>query len=69
VQVFHEDVVAGYWSQVKFSGAIPQDRKTAILRRVEKMQESIKKAREEANCREVTDVEIGRRIWDYLMHK
>jgi hypothetical protein len=67
VQVFTEDVVAGYWSTTKFSGAIPESQKRAILNRVSKLQDAVKAAREEANDAEVADVKIAKPIFAYLL--
>ena len=49
VETFHEDIVAGYWKTVKFSGTLPAKEKNAMLERVRKLHEAIVKAREEAN--------------------
>lgn len=66
VEVYHEDVVVGYWTKVDFSGAMPQDRVNEIAARVEKLQEAVKFGREQANGREVTDQSIGSVVFGYL---
>ena len=38
VEVYFEDVLVGYWTTVKFSGALPQARSTSCKARVEKLQ-------------------------------
>ena len=53
VQVYHEDVVIGYWTKTDFSGAIPERRQRELLARVEQLQDAVKKARETANTTEV----------------
>jgi hypothetical protein len=53
VETYTEDVVVGYWTTTKFSGAIPARAKNEMLQRVRKLQEAVKCAREEANGAEV----------------
>jgi hypothetical protein len=66
VEVYHEDVVVGYWRTVKFSGALPAQRVNELLERVEKLQSAVKFAREDANGTEVTDQTPGKKVFDYL---
>ncbi len=67
VQVFTEDVVVGYWTKIAFSGALPQRRVNELLARVQKLQDAVKYAREEANGIEVTDQRIGDAVFAYLL--
>jgi hypothetical protein len=66
VEVYYEDVVVGYWRTVKFSGALPASRVNELLERVEKLQQAVKFAREEANTLEVEDQKSGKAVFDYL---
>jgi hypothetical protein len=66
VEVYYEDVTVGYWTTVKFSGALPAKRVSELLERVEKLQNAVKFAREEANNTEVTDRKAGDKIFGYL---
>jgi hypothetical protein len=66
VEVYTEDVVVGYWSTKKFSGAIPSGERTAMLERVRKLQDAVKFAREEANSVEVKDAKFGKPIMEYI---
>jgi len=66
VEVYYEDVPVGYWTTVKFSGALPARRVNELLDRVEKLQQSVKFAREEANNTEVTDQRVGDAVFGYL---
>jgi hypothetical protein len=66
VEIFHEDVVVGYWRTVKFSGALPARRVSELLDRVEKLQQAVKFAREEANNAEVIDQKIGDKVFQFL---
>ena len=66
VQVYTEDVPAGDWTTVKFSGALPATRVRTLLDRVEELQRAVKYAREEANGTEVTDRKAGEIIFGHL---
>lgn len=66
VQMFHEDQVVGYWSTTLYSGAVEVDRVRELVQRVEKLQAAVKQAREEANSAQVTDVEVGRKVLDFI---
>ena len=66
VEVYHEDIVVGYWKTVKFSGALPAKRMNELLERVDKLQHAVKFAREEANNIEVTQEKPGRAVLQFL---
>jgi hypothetical protein len=66
VEVYYEDVTVGFWRTVKFSGALPARRINELLTRVEKLQQAVKFAREEANNLEVTDQKTGDKVLNYL---
>ena len=66
VEVYYEDVVVGGWRTIKFSSALPAQRINELLSRVEKLQEAVKFAREEANNLEVVEQKVGAKIFDYL---
>ncbi len=66
VEMFTEDVVVGYWSTVKMSGALTATRVTELTRRVENMISAVKAAREEANSIEAPQVHYGKKVFDYL---
>ncbi|HTK10692.1 MAG TPA: hypothetical protein VL485_26195 [Ktedonobacteraceae bacterium] len=66
VEVYYEDVVVGNWRTIKFSGALPSQRVNELLNRVEKLQEAVKFAREEANGLETTEHKMGAKILGYL---
>lgn len=69
VEVYYEDVVVGYWRTVKFSGAMPAQRVNELLDRVERLQEAVKFAREEANSIDVKDQKVGEKVFDFLFGK
>jgi hypothetical protein len=66
VEVYYEDVTQGFWSTIKFSGALPAQRVNELLNRVEKLQQAVKFAREEANNLEVERQKIGEKVLGYL---
>jgi hypothetical protein len=66
VEVYYEDVVIGTWKTLKFSGALPAARIKELLSRVEKLQEAVKFAREEANSLEAPEKKTGDAIFGYL---
>ncbi|MEO5875246.1 MAG: hypothetical protein ABIQ26_09650 [Streptosporangiaceae bacterium] len=66
VESYQEDVIAGFWSTVKFSGSMQAQRVNELLARVEKLQGAVKFAREEANGVEVQDQRVGDAVFGYL---
>lgn len=66
VEVYYEDVVIGFWKTIKFSGALPARRINELLERVEKLQQAVKFAREEANNAEITQQKVGEKVFGYL---
>lgn len=65
-QLTHEDVVVGYWLTTKFSGCIPETRRSELLARVEKLQSAVKIAREAANMISAEKQYVGKGIMDFL---
>jgi len=45
VEIFHEDVIVGTWTTIKFSGAVPSMRVNELLTRVDRLVEAVKFAR------------------------
>jgi len=66
VETYTEDVIVGYWTTVKFSGAIPAKERNEMLDRVRKLQEAVKTAREEANALETAPRKIGGEILSFV---
>ena len=63
----YEDVLAGFWSTIKYSSALPVKKVNEMLNRVEKLQQAVKFAREEANKIEVPSVQKpGAKVMQYL---
>lgn len=66
VEVYMEDVPVGRWRTVKMSGALPSNRVQELTERIEKLQQAVKFAREEANAMQAENVEIGEKFFRYL---
>lgn len=67
-QLITEDILAGYWSQVKHSGAMPAPAKAVLVERVEALLQAVKQTREEANgLEEVATPEVGEAVFNYLL--
>jgi len=65
-QLITEDVTAGYWTTTKFATAMPPSQKRQIIERIDKLQEAVKSAREQANDVAVTDAKIAAPILSYV---
>jgi hypothetical protein len=65
-QLITEDVIAGQWTTIKYSGAIPAPRKKVLLARIEKLSNAVKFAREQANAAEATEQKLAKEVFDYL---
>lgn len=66
-EVYTVDEVVGDWTTTKFSGAMPADQRRALLERINVMADAVKKAVEQANSVDVQQVQVGGRIFDYLL--
>ena len=62
-----EDVVVGYWENVRISGAMPEPEKEALVKKVVKLQQAVKVAREEANSVTVEKMEPSKAVMDWLL--
>jgi hypothetical protein len=67
VEVFSEDVVVGFWTAVRRSGALTLERKAELLQRVDALRLAVREARERANTTDVDDVDVARPLFDYLL--
>jgi hypothetical protein len=64
--VWDEDIPEGTWSTLHYSGAMQQEEINAIIERIEKLQKSVKFAREQANRQEVTQQHVGEAVLQYV---
>ena len=69
-QLVQEDVIAGFWSTVRQSAAMPKTEKDKIASRVEKLLIGIKEARERANDTDASrKPAIGSAVFEYLLNE
>lgn len=66
VQTYDEDVVQGYWTSFRYSGALPQSDVNTMIKRVRKLQDAVKVAIAEANAAEADDPKPGKNIFDFV---
>ncbi len=63
-----EDIIAGYWTQVKQSGAMPKPTRQGLGERAEKLLRAVKQAREAANTQDELRIEkVGAAVFGYLL--
>jgi hypothetical protein len=67
VQLVTEDVVAGTWATVHFSGAVSGDKKKEMLAKITKLIEAVKMARELANQGDAAARSVGKEVFEYLI--
>jgi hypothetical protein len=66
VEKWEEQVATGKWQTTKYSGMLTPAEKSLIIGRLDKLIMSIKKARQQANCQEIVQDEIGAKIFSYI---
>ncbi len=66
VQILQEDIPVGRWKTIKFSGALPAKQVNDMVARLEKLQQAIKFAREEANRHEAIQRHFGETLLSYV---
>jgi hypothetical protein len=65
-QLIDKDVLVGYWTTTKFSGAMPATRIKQLKERITQLQAAVRVAREKANGTEIKKVEYGAKLMDWL---
>lgn len=66
-QIITEDVIVGFWGQIKQSGAMPKPARQALLERVDVLLRAVKEAREAANIHdEAAAPSVGAAVFGYL---
>jgi hypothetical protein len=66
-QLITDDVIVGFWTMVKQSGALPKPEKAKLAARADKLLDAVKAARERANGTAVAEKPgIGSRVFGYL---
>lgn len=66
VETWMEDIPVGYWSTTKFSGAIPDAERRAMLVRIQKLKDAVQIARGSANSIEVENVSVAEKFLSYI---
>ena len=67
-QLITEDVIVGFWTLVKKSGALTKKEKQDLLENIKDLIEAVKAAREEANMQEeVNSPNVGEAIFSYIL--
>lgn len=67
VEVYHEDVIVGYWTTTHYSGALPVREVADMLNRVDVLLKAVKTAREEANMIDVGKTpQLGEALLRYV---
>jgi hypothetical protein len=69
VQLASKDVVAGVWTYIKKSGAIPKTHKQMYLDSIDEVIKAVKLAREEANSAEAEQVKVGQSIFNHIFSR
>jgi hypothetical protein len=65
-QLITKDVVVGYWTTIKQSGAIPAPRKKELLTRIQKLLDAVRIALEDANMTRVEEQQVGSSVLNYI---
>lgn len=65
-EVYHEDVVTGYWNKIRYSGTLPVQKKNEFLLRVKQVKDAVKMAREQANVLSVEKQSVGKEIFEFV---
>lgn len=66
-QLIEKDVLAGYWTAVRYSGALTVARVRQLRERVRKLQDAVKIAREKANATQIENITVGQPVMDWLL--
>lgn len=69
VQVQNKDIVVGFWTTIKYSGALAKLHKKEYLVRVQKLINAVKGALEQANMAEAPSQDIGSKVFGFLFSK
>lgn len=66
VQMGTEDILQGYWTTVKFSGALPVDEKEKYLQRIGALVNAVKQAREIANQVDAPPKTMAKEVFGFI---
>lgn len=65
-ELFSVDKTIGHWNTIHLSGAIPATKREEIIKRLQRLQDALKIAREEANSQEIQMTKIGDDLMKYI---
>lgn len=66
IEKWQEDVRVGEWTNQRYSGMITIQQKIAVFRKLDTLQQAVKKARSQANKTEHSTDTVAKEIFDYL---
>ena len=66
IEKWQEDVRIGEWTTQRFSGMITVQQKITLFRKLDKLQQAVKKARSEANKEEHSTDTVADKIFNYM---
>lgn len=66
VETYTEDERVGTWTTKRWSGMVTPAEKAAVLARLDKLAQAVKRARQRANDAEVKSAEIGNVLFNYI---
>lgn len=69
-QMTAEDIIEGFWSQVRYSGAMQKPKKQKLMERIDSLLRATKEAREAANIQDENPIApVGNAIFGYLLEE
>jgi len=68
-QIITKDVLAGYWSQTEFSGAMKRADKEVILARLNRFSDKVKEARHAANETQAVEAAVAENVFRFILGK
>ena len=66
VEMVMDDCLQGYWTTTNYSGALPAQQVQELKTRVEKLQNAVRFARQQANSVDAEEVKVSEKILGYL---
>ena len=66
-EVFTHDIIVGYWTAVRTSGALASAEKAELLARFDRLSDAVKVAREAANEVDAPAKHVAQPLFDYLL--
>lgn len=67
-QLEYRDRVIGTYTTIRFSDALPEQKKADILKRIVRLKDAVKQAREEANAVDAVRLRVGKDVFSYILN-